>query len=73
MCKILSDRLKSCTFISIIKAMPKLGATAQKALLLLLGGVALGLSGSPRRYARALKGISWEWAGIKPKSIIRCD
>lgn len=33
----------------------RLGSTAQKILLLLLGGVALGLSGTPKRYARVWK------------------
>ncbi len=49
--------------------MPKLGLTAQKMLLLLLGGFALGLSGSPRKYARVLKAISKEWKELDRREL----
>lgn len=41
------------------------GTTQRKILLLLLGGFALGLSGSPRRYFRILKMIGKEWQNIE--------
>ncbi len=49
----------------------KLGATTQKILLLLLGGLALGLSGSPRRYMRVAKEISREWRAIDRRELYR--
>lgn len=49
--------------------MAKLGITAQRVLLLLLGGLALGLSGSPRRHARILKGIGEEWKQLDRRSL----
>ncbi len=42
----------------------RLGITAQKVLLLLMGGLALGLSGSPTRYSRVLRAISKEWKAL---------
>lgn len=41
-----------------------LGVTQKKVLLLLFGGLALGLSGSPRRYFKVLKAIQKEWQEI---------
>ncbi len=41
-----------------------LGKTQQKVLLLLLGGIALGLSGSPRRSFQILETIGKEWKEI---------
>ena len=41
-----------------------LGANQQKILLLLYGGLALGLSGSPSRYFRILNMIGKEWKRI---------
>ncbi len=41
-----------------------LGATQRKILLLLLGGLALGLSGSPRRYFYILEQMEKEWKDI---------
>lgn len=41
------------------------GIVQRKILLLLLGGLALGLSGSPRRYFRILKMIGNEWRSIE--------
>ena len=41
----------------------KLRPTTQKILLLLMGGVALGLTKSPKQYFRIIKGVqkNWEW------------
>ena len=41
--------------------MYKFGPTQKKILLTLMGGVALGLSGSPRQYFRTLKVLKKEW------------
>lgn len=50
--------------------MPRgLGKTQQKILLLLLGGLALGLSGSPRQYFRIIKAISDDWKEIEEQSL----
>lgn len=40
------------------------GSVQRKILLLLMGGVALGLSGSPGRYFRILKVIGREWSAV---------
>lgn len=47
------------------------GTATRKALLLLLGGVALGLSGNPIRYARVLKVIRKEWQAIEREKLYR--
>lgn len=47
------------------------GPTAQKILLLLLGGLALGFSGSPIRYKRILKEMAWEWRAIDRRDLYR--
>lgn len=47
------------------------GSTAQKILLLLLGGAALGLSGSPTRYNRVLKSVAKEWRDIDRRELYR--
>lgn len=47
------------------------GEIQQKVLLLLLGGLALGLSGSPVRYFKILKTIGREWKDIERKSLHR--
>ena len=49
----------------------RLGATSQKILLLLFGGVALGLSGSPSRYGRIIKGVAAEWRKIDNRELYR--
>lgn len=49
----------------------QVGPTQQKILLLLLGGVALGLSGSPRRYFRIAKMIGREWRKIERRQLQR--
>jgi len=45
--------------------------TKQKILLLLLGGVALGLSKSPKGYFKILKSISKDWRQIKTERLYR--
>lgn len=47
------------------------GTVQRKILLLLLGGLALGLSGSPRRYFRILKLIGREWKEINREALWR--
>src|SRR3989338_8897825 len=49
----------------------RLGSTAQKVLLLLFGGLALGLSGSPSRYNRVLRSIGKEWKTIERRELYR--
>lgn len=48
-----------------------LGENQRKILLLLLGGLALGLSGSPKRYFQTLKAIEGEWKEINKQSLKR--
>ena len=50
---------------------PKLGPTSQKILLLLLGGIALGLTSSPDRYFRILKTIKKDWDTINRNALHR--
>jgi len=45
--------------------------TKQKILLLLLGGVALGLSKSPKGYFKILKSLSKDWRQIKTERLYR--
>jgi DNA-binding transcriptional regulator PaaX len=47
------------------------GIIQKKILLLLLGGAALGLSGSPRRYFKILKEIKKEWGNIDSQKLHR--
>jgi DNA-binding transcriptional regulator PaaX len=47
------------------------GEIQQKILLLLLGGLALGLSGSPKTYFQILKGITKEWKEIEARALRR--
>ena len=49
----------------------RLGETQRKILLLLLGGIALGLSGSPKRYFQVLKAIEKDWKEINKQSLKR--
>lgn len=51
--------------------MHKIGPTQKKILLILLGGVALGLSGSPRQYFRTFRSLRREWARIDQRSFRR--
>jgi len=48
-----------------------LGTTHQKILLLLLGGVAIGLSGSPKRYFKILEAMGKEWHNIDHRALKR--
>jgi len=47
------------------------GEIQKKVLLLLLGGLALGLSGSPRAYFQILKGIAKDWKDINDRALKR--
>ena len=47
------------------------GEVQRKILLLLLGGLALGLSGSPKTYFQILKAIGKEWQEINKQSLKR--
>jgi len=49
----------------------RLGETQRKILLLLLGGIALDLSGSPKRYFQVLKAIEKDWKEINKQSLKR--
>jgi DNA-binding transcriptional regulator PaaX len=51
--------------------MVRVGKTQQKILLLLAGGVALGLSHSPKQSFRVLNAISKEWKRIDQASLRR--
>lgn len=48
-----------------------LGGTQKKILLLLFGGVALGLSGSPKRYFQIIESIGKEWKEVERQSLRR--
>lgn len=56
--------------LTIMAALGK-GEIQRKVLLLLLGGITLGLSGSPSRYFRILKAIGREWKAIERDSLYR--
>lgn len=47
------------------------GETQKKILLLLLGGMALGLSGSPKRYFQIIDSMKKEWKEIERQSLRR--
>jgi len=47
------------------------GVNQQKILLLLFGGIALGLSGSPKRYFQILDSITKEWKEIDRRMLKR--
>lgn len=49
----------------------KIGAIQQKILILLLGGIALGLSGSPRTYFRIIGEMKKEWQKVNRNSLRR--
>ena len=51
--------------------MYKFGPTQKKILLVLLGGVALGLSNNPRQYFRTLKTIRKDWQKISQNNFRR--
>lgn len=48
-----------------------MGAVAQKVLLLLAAGAALGFSGSPTRYGRIIRSASREWKEIERRALNR--
>lgn len=48
-----------------------LGTTQKKILILLLGGMALGLSNSPRRYFRILKKMRRAWNWVEEQNLKR--
>lgn len=48
--------------------MRRKGEVQQKILLIFLGGIALGLSGSPRQYFRTLKALNKDWRKISQRS-----
>ncbi len=48
-----------------------IGSTQQKILLLLLGGITLSLTRSPKRYWRVVKEINKEWKQINRQSLER--
>jgi len=48
-----------------------IGPTQKKILLLLAGGVALGLSGTPRRYFKILHAIAEDWRDIDRRTLKR--
>jgi hypothetical protein len=48
--------------------MHKLGKNQKKLMLILLGGLALGLAGSPRRYFYTFNIIKREWKSIDKRS-----
>jgi len=49
----------------------RLGDNQKKILLLLLGGAALGLSGSPKRYFQILDAIKKDWEEINKQALKR--
>ncbi|MFZ2153904.1 MAG: hypothetical protein WAV16_01620 [Candidatus Moraniibacteriota bacterium] len=49
----------------------RLGPVQKKILLVLLGGVALGLAGSPRQYSYTFQKIKREWGNIKNSNFKR--
>lgn len=51
--------------------MYKFGQTQKKILVALLGGVALGMSGSPRQYFHNLRKIKKEWKNINQGNFVR--
>ncbi len=51
--------------------MSRYAETQKKVLLLLMGGLALGLSGSPRSYFKTLKAIEKDWKKINRQSLER--
>jgi len=47
------------------------GEIQQKVLLLLLGGLVLGLSGSPKTYFKILRGLAEDWEEIERRALKR--
>lgn len=65
------ERACAVAYICYFLRMRNFGPIQQKTLLLLLGGVALGLSGSPTRYFRILGAMRKEWNDISRRSLSR--
>jgi len=57
--------------ITVNKKFRKLRPTSQKVLLLLLGGIALGLTHDPRQYFKIVKYIKKEWEWIDKRNLHR--
>jgi len=57
--------------VKTFKSKIKIGATQRKILILLLGGIVLGLSGSPRTYFRIIGEMKKEWKKINRNSLRR--
>jgi len=55
----------------MVKKNREWGEVSQKVILLLWGGLALGLSGSPKNYFRILKAIGKEWNEINKRALHR--
>ena len=51
------------------KKMVRIGPVQEKILLLLLGGLTLGLTYSPKRYYRIVKEMRREWKNINARSL----
>lgn len=49
----------------------RLGSTQKKIILLIFGGIALGLSASPKRSFQILKGLQKEWQWINRQNLKR--
>lgn len=64
------DRLRMEPFLFTIKIMIK-SELKQKILLLLVAGVALGFSRSPKNYFRILESAAKEWKDIKRKRLFK--
>lgn len=54
-----------------VRQKPRRSALQKKILLLLLGGLALGLSGNPKQYFRVVKELGEEWGKINRNSLDR--
>ena len=48
---------------------PRIGPTGQKVMLLLLGGLSLGLTHSPRQYFKIVRMIGKEWDSIERRAL----
>ena len=55
----------------MVKKNREWGEVSQKVILFLWGGLALGLSGSPKNYFRILKAIGKEWNEINKRALHR--
>jgi len=55
----------------IVRQKPRRSALQKKVLLLLFGGIALGLTRSPKQYFRAVRAVHKEWQDINRESLNR--